>query len=100
MMLSFPTIETEEQRRKVLTQLQQLRKSAGWKYVVAHLSTLKAQMESDIFKVGGNELKYSDKDLYILGRENIDELIRFPDAFADFLASVKADPEELDPYAE
>lgn len=92
--------QNEESREKMLTQLSQLRAHAGWKILTSDMEALIKQTESDIFTVGGNEKEFSGKDLLILMRDFMRQVLDRPDYLRTSLAGEKeSKPVEHDPYA-
>lgn len=90
---------SEDQKRKLLTQLQQLRQSPGWKLLLADLKELLTATERAIMTKGGNEVQFSSKDLLIERRDLIQGLISKPEAMiGDLTASETGFVEEHDPY--
>jgi hypothetical protein len=91
---------SEEQRQKLVTQLNQLRQSAGWKLVLTELKDSLAKTESGIFSIGGNEVKFSEKDMLNMRRELLLELINKPLKLAtDLMPQHASSSEEFDPFS-
>lgn len=98
--MAFPTSSADESRQKILTQLQQLRTSAGWRLLTASLKELLAATEKGIFQLGGNEVKYSEKDVLNMRRELLLDFITKPEKLiADIMPQKDIPPEEFDPFS-
>jgi hypothetical protein len=93
------SFSNEEQRKKLLTQLTQLRSSPGWKLLTNSLKELLTSTEKAIFTVGGNEVKYSDKDVLSMKREMLLTLLNQPDKLiADIMPQADLETEDFDPF--
>lgn len=93
-------LENEESRRKIITQMSQLRKNPAWKIVCKHLDALIDGLKSDIFQTGMNEVKYSEKDLMILHHNFIKMFLVIPETFIEALTANEEGAliEDNDPY--
>lgn len=94
-------MNSEEQRRKLVTQLYQLRAHPGWKIVLSNLQNWREAKEHAIFQLGGNESKYSAKDLLIIERDYITMLMSLPDKLIEDAEAPdqRTDPND-DPFAD
>lgn len=93
-------IQSEESRKKILTQLSQLRSHAGWKLLTHDIETLIKQTESDIFTLGSNKVEFSGKDLMIIMRNFMQQVLDRPDQIRMALVgSEESESEDYDPYA-
>lgn len=95
------SINDDNERARIINQLNKLRSSQGWKIVISHFEMLLKDLENDILNSEGSSAKveFTEDDLKKQFRKAYREIIVFPDAAIDTLNDMgqMSEPDD-DPY--
>lgn len=89
----------DEQSQKEIASWKRFIGSATWKMLVSDLKKRVYELEASINKVGGNEVKYSEKDIAILEKQAILRIVNIPQqVIKDLDSTVSVKMESLDAF--
>lgn len=90
---------TEEGKNRILNRLAKLVSSPGWKHMKKDFEYRIQVLRDKIEQVGGNEVKYSEKDIQIIEKKMLRDILDYPEKYIkELMQPDQLDTEEMDPY--
>lgn len=82
---------------KILNEISQMTQSAGWQHLKRDFENRLGDLQEEINRVGGNELKYSEGDIKKIELNLLKDLLNYPEEFTS-LTQKSQESEEPDPF--